>query len=292
MELNNSLALFTSPSTQPTRKPHRTASLALRQRPLYGRPRRYNTGKELDSETGLYYYGARYLDPRVSRWLSGDPAMGEYVPQAPVSDEAKKRNENLPGMGGVFNYVNLHAYHYAGNNPVKYTDPDGREDVEDFSSLLNTAITLGGNISDLLNRYEITGDTNQQNISGDDITQFQNNLTKMGEAIKEAPVTSTVFLATSLVLGAIALDNKDAIEGGIDLLKSCGIDVMALTITFESTKLDAKLTVGGISSVETNIRFDSRNSLQIGLEIGFERNSNGLRVNNNMDVSFTRKIGR
>jgi hypothetical protein len=31
-------------------------------------------------------------------------------------------------MGGVFNTVNLHLYHYAGNNPVKYTDPDGRED--------------------------------------------------------------------------------------------------------------------------------------------------------------------
>jgi hypothetical protein len=28
-------------------------------------------------------------------------------------------------MGGVFNYVNLHTYHYAGNNPVKLTDPDG-----------------------------------------------------------------------------------------------------------------------------------------------------------------------
>jgi hypothetical protein len=27
----------------------------------------------------------------------------------------------------VFNYVNLHVYHYAGNNPVKYTDPDGRD---------------------------------------------------------------------------------------------------------------------------------------------------------------------
>jgi hypothetical protein len=26
----------------------------------------------------------------------------------------------------VFNYVNLHVYHYAGNNPVKYVDPDGR----------------------------------------------------------------------------------------------------------------------------------------------------------------------
>ncbi|EMB37888.1 RHS repeat-associated core domain-containing protein [Treponema denticola ATCC 33521] len=84
------------------------------------------TGKELDEETGLYYYGARYLDPKYSRWLSGDPALGEYIPQAPVNDEAKKHNENLPGIGGVFNTVNLHVYHYAGNNPVKYVDPTGR----------------------------------------------------------------------------------------------------------------------------------------------------------------------
>jgi len=54
--------------------------------------------------------------------------MGEYIPQAPVNDEARKHNQNLPGMGGVFNTVNFHVYHYAGNNPVKYTDPDGREE--------------------------------------------------------------------------------------------------------------------------------------------------------------------
>ena len=46
----------------------------------------------------------------------------------PTDNEARKHNENLPGMGGVFNVVNLHLYHYAGNNPVKYTDPDGRAD--------------------------------------------------------------------------------------------------------------------------------------------------------------------
>ena len=93
------------------------------------------TGKELDEETGLYYYGARYLDPKYSRWLSGDPALNDYIPKAPIDDEAKKHNENLPGMGGVYNTVNLHVYHYAGYsqrsfelyNPVKYTDPDGRE---------------------------------------------------------------------------------------------------------------------------------------------------------------------
>jgi RHS repeat-associated protein len=104
-------------------------NMTFKQRLSYGRRRNNFTVKELDAETGLYYYGARYLDPKTSRWLSGDPAMGEYLPVAPVNDEAKKHNGNLPGMGGVFNYVNLHAYHYAGNNPVKYTDPDGEEDV-------------------------------------------------------------------------------------------------------------------------------------------------------------------
>jgi RHS repeat-associated protein len=83
------------------------------------------TGKELDDETGLYYYGARYLDPKYSRWLSPDPALKDYIPGAPINDEVKKKNGELPGMGGVFNTVNLHLYHYAGNNPVKYTDPTG-----------------------------------------------------------------------------------------------------------------------------------------------------------------------
>nr|WP_246473173.1 hypothetical protein [Treponema parvum] len=78
------------------------------------------------SRVGLYYYGARYLDAKYSRWLSTDPAVGEYIPQAPVNDEAKKHNQSLPGQGGIFNIVNLQLYHYAGNNPVKYTDPDGR----------------------------------------------------------------------------------------------------------------------------------------------------------------------
>ena len=87
------------------------------------------TGKELDEETGLYYYGARYLDPRTSQWLSADPALGEYIPSAPVDERTKERNQNLPGMGGVYNTVNFQRYHYAGNNPVKYTDPDGRVDA-------------------------------------------------------------------------------------------------------------------------------------------------------------------
>ena len=99
------------------------------------------TGKEMDEETGLYYYGARYLDPKYSRWLSGDPALNDYIPKAPIDDEAKKHNENLPGMGGVYNTVNLHLYHYAGNNPVKYTDPDGK-----FINIIIGAV-VGGSLA-------------------------------------------------------------------------------------------------------------------------------------------------
>ena len=54
---------------------------------------------ELDTETGLYYYEARYLDPKYSRWLSGDPAVGEYIPQA-GADTSKLPN------GGVYNTQN------------------------------------------------------------------------------------------------------------------------------------------------------------------------------------------
>ena len=125
--------LSTSPPAQTGGKPPGLPALRCRRR-LPCRGLRYRpVVKELDTETGLYYYGARYLDPKTSRWLSGDPAISEYIPSAPVNDEAKKKNQNLPGMGGVFNHVNLHVYHYAGNNPVKYTDLDGNQNIPYFS---------------------------------------------------------------------------------------------------------------------------------------------------------------
>ena len=56
-------------------------------------------GKELDEETGLYYYGARYYDPRTSLWLSTDPM------------ELK--------------YPNISTYAYCLNNPIKNIDLEG-----------------------------------------------------------------------------------------------------------------------------------------------------------------------
>jgi RHS repeat-associated protein len=83
----------------------------------YGRPRyeartgfdsAYKfTGKELDRESGLMYFEARYYDPVSGRFASTDPA----VPSA-------------AGLGGGGSQA-LGAYAYARGNPLAYVDPTG-----------------------------------------------------------------------------------------------------------------------------------------------------------------------
>ena len=55
--------------------------------------------KEFDEETGLYYYGARYYEPRLSLWLSTDPAQEKTL--------------------------HLTTYNFSQNNPINYIDADG-----------------------------------------------------------------------------------------------------------------------------------------------------------------------
>src|SRR5574341_2188349 len=69
------------------------------------------TGKDLDPETGLYYYGARYYDPVLSRWISADPILDQYL--------------NGKANDGVYRSLNINLYHYAANNPIRLLDPTG-----------------------------------------------------------------------------------------------------------------------------------------------------------------------
>ena len=62
-------------------------------------PYKFN-GKQFDEETGLYYYGARYMNPMAGIWYGVDPLAEKYL------------------MTG--------AYVYCGDNPIVLKDPDGR----------------------------------------------------------------------------------------------------------------------------------------------------------------------
>ena len=77
-----------------------TGELFAEQRDHWATPYKFN-GKELDEETGYYYYGARYYTPELGIWLSVDPLSDKY-----------------PSMS---------AFMYCAGNPVVLVDPDGRE---------------------------------------------------------------------------------------------------------------------------------------------------------------------
>ena len=62
------------------------------------------TGKEKDSETGFYYFGARYYDPSLS---------GLFLSVDPMADK----------------YPSISPYAYCAWNPVKITDPSGTDTV-------------------------------------------------------------------------------------------------------------------------------------------------------------------
>ena len=67
-------------------------------------------------------YGARYMDPGTSRWISVDPAGFELANPMEKDKEGKLKPK---GSYSVTEAVNW--YSYCGNNPVIYVDPSGMD---------------------------------------------------------------------------------------------------------------------------------------------------------------------
>jgi RHS repeat-associated protein len=78
-------------------------------------------GKELDRETNLSYFGARYYDAKVSLWLNVDP-LADYNPHM-NSEHYIDGQHN----GGVYNSFNQAVYSYCYQNPIKLIDPNGKQ---------------------------------------------------------------------------------------------------------------------------------------------------------------------
>lgn len=93
----------------------------------------------MDEETGNYYYGARYYDPKTSIWLSVDPLAEKY-----------------PGWS---------PYNYTFQNPVKLTDPDGQDPCpscpwpDAFGQLENLSNYIGDKVDSAIDNMQDSFDS-------------------------------------------------------------------------------------------------------------------------------------
>ncbi len=71
-----------------------------------GRFRAFLSGKERDAESGLDFFGARYMPAAQGRFTSPDPG-------------------NVSGLTHMDDPQSWNEYSYVRNNPLKFTDPDG-----------------------------------------------------------------------------------------------------------------------------------------------------------------------
>src|SRR4030042_4216533 len=81
-------------------------------------------GKEKDKETGLYYFGARYMEAKIGRFIAPDPA--------PITQK------------DLLNPQRLNRYSYGLNNPYRYLDPDGKFSAEIHRRMTMQIFTRGG----------------------------------------------------------------------------------------------------------------------------------------------------
>ena len=143
--------------------------------------------KEFDEETGLYYYGARYYDPRLSLWLSIDPKEEKYS--------------------------NVSTYCYVISNPLKYTDPTGMEIDMTKVRLADEQLKLSTTQSVIKDLASQTGlqlsldkDNKLQYAKNDEGKPIVNKITnKKGKEIDAGSKTARNFLIKMI-------DNKTEIE--------------------------------------------------------------------------------
>ncbi len=105
------------------------------------------TEKERDKETGYDYFGARYYDPAIGRWLSVDPALLKW-------STSRIMQHQLFGLS---------PYAYVRNNPINRFDPDG---YVDWPKVGWGALTFGSGVVEAVAGGVIAGGSSVTIVGG------------------------------------------------------------------------------------------------------------------------------
>jgi RHS repeat-associated protein len=189
-------------------------------------PYRFNA-KEVDPETGLAYYGARYYQSKLGVWLSVDPLAQKYPSFSPFC--------------------------HAVNNPAFFVDPNGAESIE-FDD-----IRFRDEHGNLLATYRTSQIDKDVVVKGTgDVGSSPNlNLNTLAESLPDVDVIGVGIIgdftfaggASGAIEGVLNLDGIDrgkasthgVVSGNLGF--AGGIAVYGLAMDFVGAKGDSQLTM-------------------------------------------------
>lgn len=189
------------------------------------------SSKEVHASSGMYYYGYRFYDPNLQRWINPDPLGDEAAivyatakidrPLEPPSiDELAAITAAVLDPLSMFTRINLNLHRATGNNPVSNVDPFGLDFASCWADCVeNNRDPFGNGIAYICNAAanKAVGSTGRTGIGGapPHPTTWQHKLgsnagpvaSKVGRAVGRLTVVLTIadgFFDLGLMIGCAA----------------------------------------------------------------------------------------
>ncbi|KQM51990.1 hypothetical protein ASE55_19680 [Chryseobacterium sp. Leaf201] len=222
----------------------------------YNNPYKFNA-KELDEDTGLYYYGARYYNPRLSIWYGVDP-LAIFNPVMETEFYGNGQHN-----GGVFFWGNLNPYIYTYQNPINYIDPDGKQvKLSNYGGgTVNLYVQQLDPTTKRPGKYEyirIQGDASKPTVN---VYQHRDNPTRWGYGTLEERTSGELQqkqVEISFKSGSLGYQDDDKANKNLDFVSKSIVSIdQSLEVYGSSSQTDPNTIVADIDNGNKDITVEN-----------------------------------